>query len=92
MLPRAAAQPHGVQHAAQLVPALMRANRARKLQWFFTQPFAVAESFTGRPAQVVPLAATIRACGALLAGAYDDLPEEAFLWRGTLAEVRPATP
>jgi len=66
--------------------------RARKLQWFFTQPFAVAESFTGRPAQVVPLAATIRACGALLAGAYDDLPEEAFLWRGTLDEVRPATP
>lgn len=58
--------------------------RARKVQRFFTQPFAVAAPFTGRPGQVVPLAETIRACEALLAGAYDDTPEGAFMWRGAI--------
>jgi F-type H+-transporting ATPase subunit beta len=61
--------------------------RGRKLQRFFTQPFAVAEPFTGRSAQVVPLVETIRACRAVLTGAYDDVPEEAFLWRGTIDQV-----
>ncbi len=61
--------------------------RASKVQRFFSQPFAVAEPFTGRPGRVVPLAETIRACKALLAGAYDHLPEDAFTWRGTIDEV-----
>jgi F0F1-type ATP synthase beta subunit len=61
--------------------------RASKVQRFFSQPFAVAEPFTGRPGRVVPLAETIRSCKALLAGAYDHLPEEAFMWRGTIDEV-----
>ncbi len=61
--------------------------RASKVQRFFSQPFAVAEPFTGRPGRVVPLAETIRACKALLAGAYDYLPEDAFTWRGTIDEV-----
>jgi F-type H+-transporting ATPase subunit beta len=59
--------------------------RARKAQRFFSQPFAVATPFTGRPGQVVPLTETLRAYKALLAGEYDDLPEEVFAWRGTLA-------
>jgi RNA polymerase sigma factor (sigma-70 family) len=62
-------------------------SRASKVQRFFSQPFAVAEPFTGRPGRVVPLAETIRACKALLAGAYDHLPEDAFMWRGTIDEV-----
>jgi F-type H+-transporting ATPase subunit beta len=58
--------------------------RARKARRFISQPFAVAVAFTGRPGQVVPLAETLRAYKAILAGQYDDLPEEAFLWRGGL--------
>jgi F0F1-type ATP synthase beta subunit len=52
-----------------------------------TQPFAVATPFTGRPGQVVPVAATLHGFKALLAGEYDDLPEEAFAWRGALPVV-----
>jgi F-type H+-transporting ATPase subunit beta len=58
--------------------------RARRAQRFFSQPFAVAEDFTGRAGQVVPLTETIRAYKALLAGEYDGLPEDAFTWRGAL--------
>lgn len=58
--------------------------RARKVQRFVSQPFAVAEEFTGRAGQVVPLAETLRACKALLDGHYDDVQEEAFMWRGAL--------
>jgi F0F1-type ATP synthase beta subunit len=58
--------------------------RARKVQRFLSQPFAVATPFTGRPGQVVPVAATLHAFKALVAGEYDDLPEEAFAWRGAL--------
>ena len=58
--------------------------RARKVQQFFSQPFAVATAFTGRPGQVVPLEQTIRGYEALLAGHYDSVPEEALLWLGAL--------
>jgi F-type H+-transporting ATPase subunit beta len=60
--------------------------RARKLQRFFTQPFAVAEAFTGRRGQVVPLAETIRGCQAVLAGAYDGVEDDALMWRGSIDE------
>lgn len=56
--------------------------RARKVQRFFSQPFAMAAPFTGREGRIVPLAETIRAYKALLSGEYDDLQEEAFIWRG----------
>src|SRR5579871_4255527 len=69
------------QYSADDLTILTRAN---KVQRFFSQPFAVAEPFTGRPGQVVPLSETIRACKALLAGAYDHLPEEGFMWRGAM--------
>jgi RNA polymerase sigma factor (sigma-70 family) len=58
--------------------------RARKVQRFLTQPFAVAEAFTGRPGQIVPLTETIRGCKALLAGEYDGVEEEALMWRGPI--------
>jgi RNA polymerase sigma factor (sigma-70 family) len=59
-------------------------SRARKLQRFFSQPFAVAAPFTKRSGQTVALADTIRSCRELLAGAYDDIPEDAFMWRGAI--------
>lgn len=59
-------------------------SRARKVQRFFSQPFAVAAPFTGRPGQVVPLAETIRAYEEVLVGQYDAVPDDAFLWRGGL--------
>jgi F-type H+-transporting ATPase subunit beta len=59
-------------------------SRARKLQRFFSQPFAVAAPFTRRTGQIVALADTIRGCRELLAGAYDDIPEDAFMWRGAI--------
>lgn len=58
--------------------------RARRVQKFLTQPFAVAAPFTGRPGEVVPFTETLRDCMALLAGAYDDVPEETLIWRGAL--------
>jgi len=62
----------------------MLTARARKAQRFFSQPFAVAEPWSGRPGVYVSRAETVRGFKALLAGAYDGLPEEEFLWRGTL--------
>ncbi|MGH2531181.1 MAG: sigma-70 family RNA polymerase sigma factor [Thermomicrobiales bacterium] len=58
--------------------------RAVCLQRYLTQPFFVAEAFTNRPGAFVTRAATIADCGAILAGAYDDLPEDAFFMIGTL--------
>jgi RNA polymerase sigma factor (sigma-70 family) len=58
--------------------------RARKARRFISQPFAVAAPFTGRPGHIVPLAETLRAYKAILAGQYDDVPEETFMWRGGL--------
>ncbi|MCA1597819.1 MAG: sigma-70 family RNA polymerase sigma factor, partial [Chloroflexi bacterium] len=61
--------------------------RARRVQRFFTQPFSVAEPFTQRKGQYVSRAETVRGFKALLEGAYDDLPEEAFLWCGPIAQA-----
>jgi len=61
--------------------------RARRVQRFFTQPFSVAEPFTQRKGQYVDRAETVRGVKALLEGAYDSLPEEAFLWCGPIAQA-----
>jgi len=61
--------------------------RARRVQRFFTQPFSVAEPFTQRKGQYVSRAETVRGFKALLEGAYDDLPEEAFLWCGPIEQA-----
>jgi len=62
-------------------------NRARKLQRFLTQPFFVAEPFTGMPGRFVPLAETLRGFREILEGRYDDLPEQAFYMVGTIDEA-----
>ena len=55
-------------------------NRARKIQRFFSQPFSVAEQFTGMKGKYVPLRETIRGFKEILDGLHDDLPEQAFLY------------
>ncbi len=62
--------------------------RARKIERFFSQPFHVAEQFTGRPGRYVPLRETIRGFREILEGKHDDLPEEAFYMVGTIDEAR----
>ena len=61
--------------------------RARKIQRFLSQPFFVAEQFTGTPGKYVPLKETIRGFKVILAGKYDDLPESAFYMVGSIDEV-----
>jgi F-type H+/Na+-transporting ATPase subunit beta len=62
-------------------------NRARKLERFLSQPFFVAEAFTGRSGEYVPVAETVRSFGEILEGKYDDLPESAFYMRGSIDQV-----
>ena len=62
-------------------------NRARKIQRFFSQPFSVAEQFTGMKGKYVPLRETIRGFKEILDGLYDDLPEQAFLYVGTIDDA-----
>ena len=61
--------------------------RARKIQRFFSQPFDVAEVFTGTPGVQVPLEETIRGFKGLVEGEYDHLPEAAFYMVGTIDEA-----
>jgi F-type H+-transporting ATPase subunit beta len=62
-------------------------TRARKIQRFLSQPFHVAEVFTGTPGVFVKLEDTIKAFKAIVAGEYDDLPESAFYMVGTIDEA-----
>ncbi len=62
--------------------------RARKIQKFLSQPFSVAEVFTGIPGQYVPLAKTIRGFKAIIDGEMDDYPENAFMNAGTIDDVK----
>lgn len=61
--------------------------RARRIQRFLTQPFFVAEQFTNTPGKYVPVEETVRGFKGLVAGEYDDLPEQAFLMVGTIDEA-----
>ena len=61
--------------------------RARKIQRFLSQPFFVAEVFTGTSGKYVSLEDTIKAFKGLLDGDYDDLPEQAFYMVGTIEEA-----
>lgn len=61
--------------------------RARKIQRFFSQPFYVAEVFTGSPGKYVPLKETIRGFKGIVDGDYDHLPEQAFYMVGTIDEA-----
>ena len=62
-------------------------NRARKIQRFLSQPFTVAEQFTGMEGRYVPIKETIRGFREILDGMHDDLPESAFLFVGTIDEA-----
>ncbi len=62
-------------------------SRARKVQRFLSQPFSVAEQFTGMEGKYVPLKETIRGFREIIEGKHDDLPESAFLFVGTIDEA-----
>lgn len=61
--------------------------RARKIQYFLSQPFFVAENFTGKEGKYVPLKDTIQGFREILDGKHDDVPENAFLMAGSIADV-----
>ena len=62
-------------------------NRARKIQRFLSQPFSVAEQFTGTPGKYIPLKETIRGFREILDGRHDETPEQMFLMAGGIDEV-----
>jgi F-type H+/Na+-transporting ATPase subunit beta len=62
-------------------------NRARRIERFLSQPFFVAEEFTGTPGAYVPIAETIRGFEEIIEGKHDELPESAFFLKGTIDEV-----
>ena len=62
-------------------------NRARKIQRFLSQPFFVAETFTGSPGKFVSLKDTIRGFQGIIDGQYDDIPEQAFYMVGGIEEA-----
>jgi len=62
-------------------------GRARRVERFLSQPFSVAEQFTGTPGAYVPIAETIRGFAELIEGKHDELPESAFFLKGGIDEV-----
>ena len=66
-------------------------QRARKIERFLSQPFHVAEQFTGTPGVYVPIAETVRSFREILDGKHDELPESAFLLKGSIDDVVEAT-
>jgi F-type H+/Na+-transporting ATPase subunit beta len=62
-------------------------NRARRIERFLSQPFNVAEQFTGTPGQYVPIGETVRSFREVLDGKHDDLPESAFFMKGSIDDV-----
>jgi F-type H+-transporting ATPase subunit beta len=62
--------------------------RARKIQKFLSQPFTVAEQFTGRPGKQVPVAETVRSFKEILEGKYDDVAEANFYMKGGIDEIK----
>jgi F-type H+-transporting ATPase subunit beta len=62
-------------------------SRARRIQRFLSQPFHVAEQFTGRPGKYVKLEDTVRSFKEIVEGKHDELPEQAFYMQGTIDEV-----
>jgi F-type H+-transporting ATPase subunit beta len=62
-------------------------NRARKIQRFLSQPFSVAEQFTGMEGKYVPIKETVRSFKEILEGQHDEIPEQMFLFAGSIDEV-----
>ncbi len=65
----------------------LQVNRARKIERFLSQPFNVAEQFTGTPGEVVPVAETVASFRSLVDGEHDDIPEGAFYMKGSIEQV-----
>jgi len=63
-------------------------HRARKIQRFLSQPFFVAETFTGTPGQYVSLQDTVRSFKEIIEGKHDDVDENAFYMKGSIDEVK----
>jgi F-type H+/Na+-transporting ATPase subunit beta len=66
-------------------------SRARKIQRFLSQPFFVAEQFTGRSGEYVPVAETVRGFKEIVDGEHDDIPERAFYMQGPIDQVLEAS-
>ena len=62
-------------------------SRARRIERFLSQPFNVAEAFTGRPGEYVPVAETVRGFKEIVEGKHDDIPERAFYMKGSIDQV-----
>jgi F-type H+-transporting ATPase subunit beta len=62
--------------------------RARKIQRFLSQPFSVAEVFTGRPGKQVPVAETVRGFKEILEGKHDEVGEQNFYMKGSIDEIK----
>jgi F-type H+-transporting ATPase subunit beta len=62
-------------------------HRARRIERFLSQPFLVAEAFTGRPGEITPLSETIRSFEELVDGKWDHLPEQAFMYVGSIEQA-----
>jgi F-type H+-transporting ATPase subunit beta len=62
-------------------------SRARKIELFFSQPFTVAQQFTGRPGKYVPVTDTVKSFARVLAGEGDHIPESFFYMQGGFEEV-----
>jgi F-type H+-transporting ATPase subunit beta len=67
-------------------------SRARKIQRFLSQPFSVAEVFSGHEGKQVAVADTVRGFQEILNGKHDDVPENAFYMKGTIDEVTGSPP
>ena len=65
-------------------------SRARKVQRFLSQPFNVAQRFTGREGKLVSIADTVRGFKEILEGKHDDVPESDFYMKGSIEEIRQA--
>jgi F-type H+-transporting ATPase subunit beta len=65
----------------------LQVNRARKIERFLSQPFFVAEQFTGRSGEYVPVAETVESFRSLVDGEHDDIPESAFYMKGSIEQV-----
>jgi F-type H+/Na+-transporting ATPase subunit beta len=62
-------------------------SRARKIQRFLSQPFHVAEQFTGAPGRYVKIADTVKGFKEIVEGKHDGIPEQAFYMKGPIEEV-----
>jgi F-type H+-transporting ATPase subunit beta len=65
----------------------LQVNRARKIERFLSQPFNVAEQFTGTPGEIVPVSETVESFRTLVEGEHDDIPEGAFYMKGSIEQV-----